>query len=57
MNNLGRSQDAYDRFSATVEVPLVVLAVPWLPVLVIPLVARRAGRSSAVTSSTCSSSP
>jgi voltage-gated potassium channel len=40
MNNLGRSQDAYDRFSAAVEVPLVVLAVLWLPVLVIPLVAR-----------------
>jgi voltage-gated potassium channel len=40
MNKLGRSQDAYDRFSATVEVPLVVLAVVWLPVLVIPLVAR-----------------
>ena len=40
MNNLGRSQDAYDRFSAAVEVPLVVLAVVWLPVLVIPLVSR-----------------
>src|SRR5580658_4386595 len=40
MNNLGRSQDAYDRFSTAVEVPLVVLAVLWLPVLVIPLVAR-----------------
>jgi len=40
MNKLGRSQDAYDRFSAAVEVPLVVLAVVWLPVLVIPLVAR-----------------
>jgi voltage-gated potassium channel len=40
MNKLGRSQDAYDRFSAAVEVPLVVLAVVWLPVLVIPLVSR-----------------
>ena len=28
MHNLGRSQDAYDRFSAAVEVPLLVLAVP-----------------------------
>jgi voltage-gated potassium channel len=34
-----RSQDAYDRFSAVVEVPLTVLAVLWLPVLVVPLVA------------------
>jgi voltage-gated potassium channel len=33
-----RSQDAYDRFSAAVEVPLLVLAVLWLPVLVVPLV-------------------
>jgi voltage-gated potassium channel len=44
MNNLGRSQDAYDRFSAAVDVPLTVLAVLWLPVLVLPLVIRvRAG--------------
>jgi voltage-gated potassium channel len=44
MNNLGRSQDAYDRFSGAVEVPLTVLAVLWLPVLVLPLVIRvRAG--------------
>jgi voltage-gated potassium channel len=40
MDSLGRSQDAYDRFSAAVEVPLMVLAVLWLPVLVVPLVAR-----------------
>ena len=40
MIKLGRSQDAYDRFCAAVEVPLLVLAVFWLPVLVIPLVAR-----------------
>jgi voltage-gated potassium channel len=40
MNRLGQSQDAYDRFSAAVELPLTVLAVAWLPVLVIPLVAR-----------------
>src|SRR6202453_2998061 len=33
-----RSQDAYDRFSPAVEVPLTVLAVLWLPVLVVPLV-------------------
>jgi voltage-gated potassium channel len=44
MNKLGRSQDAYDRFSAAVDVPLTVLAVLWLPVLVLPLVIRvRAG--------------
>jgi voltage-gated potassium channel len=40
MPQLARSQDAYDRFSATVEVPLTVLAVLWLPVLVVPLVTR-----------------
>jgi voltage-gated potassium channel len=38
-NGLGRSQVAYDRFSAAVEVPLTVLALLWLPVLVVPLVA------------------
>jgi voltage-gated potassium channel len=44
MNNLGPSQDAYDRFSAAVDGPLTVLAVLWLPVLVVPLVIRvRAG--------------
>jgi hypothetical protein len=32
----GRSQDAYDRFSEWVEVPLTVLAVLWIPVLVLP---------------------
>jgi voltage-gated potassium channel len=40
MIKIGRSQDAYDRFCAAVEVPLLVLAVFWLPVLVIPLLAR-----------------
>ena len=38
MSRLGRSQDAFDRFSAAVDVPLTVLAVLWLPVLVIPLI-------------------
>jgi voltage-gated potassium channel len=37
---LGRSQDAYDRFSAAVDVPLTVLAVLWLAILVLPLVVR-----------------
>lgn len=40
MAQLGRSQDAYDRFSAAVDVPLTVLAAAWLPVLVVPLVVR-----------------
>lgn len=39
MSSLGRSQDAYDRFSAAVELPLTILALLWLPVLVVPLVA------------------
>lgn len=33
-----RTQDAYDRFSAVVELPLTILALAWLPVLVIPFV-------------------
>ena len=40
MTSLARSQDAYDRFSAAVDLPLTVLAVLWLPVLVIPLATR-----------------
>lgn len=40
MPTLARSQDAYDRFSAIVELPLTILALLWLPVLVVPLVAR-----------------
>jgi voltage-gated potassium channel len=40
MNRLGESQDTYDRFSAAVELPLTILAVAWLPVLVVPLVVR-----------------
>lgn len=31
MNSLGRSQDVYDRFSAAVEVPLMVLVVLCCP--------------------------
>jgi voltage-gated potassium channel len=38
MNRLARSQDAYDRFVAATDVPLLVLAVLWLPLLLIPLV-------------------
>lgn len=41
--------DAYDRFSAVVEVPMTVLAVLWLPVLVAPEVMRlSAGVSAAL---------
>ncbi len=38
MPTLARSQDAYDRFSAISDLPLTILAVLWLPVLVIPFV-------------------
>ena len=38
MRSLGRSQDAYDHFSAFVEIPMTVLALLWLPVLVIPAI-------------------
>jgi voltage-gated potassium channel len=40
VNSLGRSPEAYERFSAAVEVPMTVLAVLWLPVLIVPLVTR-----------------
>lgn|SRR5215813_3908587 len=38
MPTLARSQEAYDRFSAAVELPLTILALLWLPILIIPLV-------------------
>ena len=40
MPSLARSQDAYDRFSAVVELPLTILALLWLPIFVLPLAAR-----------------
>ena len=40
MPTLARSQDAYDRFSAAVELPLTILALLWLPVLIVPFVVR-----------------
>jgi voltage-gated potassium channel len=39
MPRLGRSQEAYDRFSAAVALPLTVLALAWLPILIVPIVA------------------
>ena len=39
MQTLGRSQTAYDRFVASTNLPLTILALLWLPVLIIPLVA------------------
>lgn len=38
MPRLSRSQEAYDRFSEAVALPLTVLALIWLPVLVVPIV-------------------
>jgi voltage-gated potassium channel len=38
MNGLGRSQQAYERFSAAVELPLTILSLMWLIVLIPPLV-------------------
>ena len=40
---LGRSQEAYDRFSTTVDVPLTIVAFVWLPFLIIPLFIRLKG--------------
>src|ERR1700733_2845372 len=49
---LGRSQDAYDRFSAAVDGPLTVLAVLWVPVLVVPLVTKVSPPTSAALDTT-----
>ena len=49
---LGRSQDAYDRFSAAVDGPLTVLAVLWVPVLVVPLVTKVSPATSATLDTT-----
>jgi voltage-gated potassium channel len=45
MRSLGRSQDAYDRFCAAVDVPMTVLALLWLPVLVVPAVVHISART------------
>ena len=39
MPRLARPQEAYDRFSAATGLPLAILALLWLPILVVPLVA------------------
>jgi voltage-gated potassium channel len=38
LRRLGRNQQAYDRFSHAVELPLMVITVLWIPVLLVPLV-------------------
>ena len=38
VSHLGRTAEAFDRFSAMVELPLTVLALLWLPVLVLPYI-------------------
>lgn len=49
MQGLSRNQDAYERFSAAVDTPMLVLAILWLPVLIWPLVAHpSAGVSDAL---------
>jgi voltage-gated potassium channel len=35
---LAKSQEAYDRFTAAVELPMTLLALLWLPVLVLPYI-------------------
>ena len=36
MSGLGRSQNAYDRFSAATDLPLTILSLLWLPILIVP---------------------
>jgi voltage-gated potassium channel len=38
IRGIGRNQDAYDKFSAAVELPLMVITILWIPVLLVPLV-------------------
>ena len=45
--DLGRSQEAADRFSTTVDGPLTIAAVVWLPFLIIPLLVRLKGAVAA----------
>ncbi|HEX4865461.1 MAG TPA: potassium channel family protein [Acidimicrobiales bacterium] len=42
----GRSEEAYERFASMVDGPMLVLAVLWLPVLVVPLVTQVGGATS-----------
>lgn len=44
---LGRSQEAYERFSGAVDVPLTIAAILWLPFLIIPLFIRLRGAMAA----------
>jgi voltage-gated potassium channel len=39
----GRNQATYDRFSAAVDGPMLVISVLWLPVLIVPMIARLTG--------------
>lgn len=47
MAGLARSEEAYERFCDAVDIPLTVLALLWLPVLVIPLVVHLSGSVAA----------
>jgi voltage-gated potassium channel len=38
LHALAKSQDAYDRFAAAVDTPLMILTLLWLPILIIPLI-------------------
>jgi len=39
-----RTQDRYDKFAATVDTPMLVLTILWLPVLIVPLVSAVHGK-------------
>lgn len=42
----GRSAEGYERFARLVDGPMLVLAILWLPVLVVPLVTHVGGATS-----------
>lgn len=48
IGRLARNQDAFDRFSAAVELPMMVITVLWFPVVLVPLL--RPVHGSAATS-------
>jgi voltage-gated potassium channel len=43
---LSRNSDAYDRFSAAVDGPLMVISIAWLPILIVPLATHLRGSTA-----------
>lgn len=48
MPRLDRSRDAYERYSSAVDLPLVILAIVWAVVLLVPIVVRLSATGSGI---------